>query len=255
MKPTTWWSGIAKRLGSAVGLVLLAGCSQVATPPQVVVVGDATPLGKKQPAPDAQHPIYYFPLPVGYKEVGATIAGEPPPPRKDEVCHTLAVALAKQHYLLMNAAHPPEQLLVFWWGSMNPELDDFGSNDPADQIFFNEREMLALVGAYKTEMMPYWQTNDIKSAARDDRYFVIIMAYDFAAARQHQKKLLWMAKMSTPSLGTNLTAVIPALVASGAPAFGQDTVPAVIDSSKAMQEGKVILGPLELKETLPEKKN
>src|SRR4051812_34775720 len=251
MKPFMPGEGIAKRLGVAVSLALLAGCSQVALPPQVVVVGDATALGKKLPAPDAEHPIYYFPLPVGYKELGATVAGVPPPPRKDEVCHTIAVALAKRHYLLMTPEHPPEQMLVLWWGSMNPEVEDFGSTDPTDQVFFNEREMLALVGAYKTQMMPYWQTSDIKSAARDDRYFVVLMAFDFAAARQHQKKLLWMAKMSTPSQGTTLTAVIPALVASGAPAFGQDTMPAVIDSSKALQEGKVILAPLELKETLP----
>jgi hypothetical protein len=240
------------RLTAMSGICLLASCTN-SFPPQVVVVGDVTPLGKKGPAPDAEHPVYYFPLPVGFKELGALVAGEKPP-RKDEVCHTIAVALAKQHYLLMTADHPPQQLLVFWWGSMNPQLEDFGSNDPGDQVFFNEREMLALVGAYKMETMPYWRTNDLKSAARDDRYFVVIMAFDFEAARQHQKKLLWMAKMSTPSNGTDLTAVIPALVASGTAAFGQDTMPAVIDSSTVLREGKVTLAPLELKETLPAEK-
>jgi hypothetical protein len=236
-----------------IGTLLLAGCSQV-LPPQVLVVGDLTKLGKESPPPDAAHPVYYYPLVVGYKEVGATFANEPPPPKKNDVAHTLAVALAKQNYLLMTAEHPPQQLLVFWWGSMNPEIQDFGSNDPTEQVFFNEREMLALVGAYKTQMMPYWTTNDIKAAARDDRYFVVIMAFDFAAARQRQKKLLWMAKMSVPSSGTTLTEVIPALVASGASAFGRDTMPEVLDSSRVLKEGKVILAPLEVKETLPEKK-
>ena len=241
------------RLLAAAFAAFLAGCTNT-LPPQVLVVGDLTPLGKQSPPPDAAHPVYYYPLTVGYKEVGATFANEPPPPKKPEVAHTLAVALAKQNYLLMNADHPPTQLLVFWWGSMNPEIEDFGTSDPTQQVFFNEREMLALVGAYKMEMMPYWTTNEIKTAARDDRYFVVIMAFDFAAAQKRQKKLLWMAKMSTPSLGTNLTAVIPALIASGASAFGRDTMPEVLDSSQVLKEGKVVLAPLQVKETLPEKK-
>ncbi len=235
------------------GVVLLAGCSQV-LPPQVLVVGDLTPLGKAQTPPDAAHPVYYYPVTVGYKEIGATYAGESPPPKKNDVAHTLAVALAKQHYLVMTPEHPPQQVLVFWWGSMNPDIQDFGSNDPTEQVFFNEREMLALVGAYKLEGMPHWTTDDIKSAARDDRYFVIVMAFDFEAARHRQKKLLWMAKMSTPSLGTDLTSVIPALVASGASAFGRDTMPEVLDSSHVLKEGRVILAPLQIKETLPEKR-
>ena len=242
---------LATRLLGAACLALLAGCSTL--PPQVIVVGDLTPMGKKLTPPDADHPVYYFPLAVGFKELGATIAGEKPPPKND-VSHTIAVELARQHYLVMNAQHPPEQLLVLWWGSMNPEIQDFGSNDPTEQVFFNEREMLALVGAYKTQMMAPWNAQDLKSAARDDRYFVIVMAFDFQAARQHQKKLLWMAKMSAASVGTDLTTVIPALVATGGPTFGRDTPPTWVDSGKSLKEGHVILAPTEMKEVVPEKK-
>lgn len=242
---------IVTHLLGAVGMMLLAGCGTL--PPQVIVVGDVGPAGKQLTPPDAGHPVYYFPVVVGYKEMGAAIAGEKKPVKND-VSHTLAVELAKQHYLVMNAQHPPEQLLVFWWGSMNPEIQDFGSNDPGDQVFFNEREMLALVGAYKTQMMAPWALQDLKSAARDDRYFVIIMAFDFAAARQHQKKMLWMARMSTASVGTDLPSVIPALVATGGPTFGRDTPPTWVDSGKTLQEGHVILAPTEMKEVVPEKK-
>lgn len=238
---------------AAAGVGLLAGCAGT-LPPQVVVVGDLSPIGNKLTPPDADHPVYYFPLPIGYKEVGATYAGEKPPPAKNGVSHTLAVALAKQHYLLMTPEHPPTQLLVFWWGSMNPQIEDFGSNDPADQVFFNKREMMALVGAYKLDAPFGTRVDDIKAATRDDRYFIVVMAFDFAAATKHQKQLLWMAKMSTPSHGTDLAAVIPALVASGAPAFGRDTQPDVIDSSDLMKEGTVKIAPLEVKGTVPEKK-
>ncbi|MDI1248438.1 MAG: hypothetical protein PSV13_06100 [Lacunisphaera sp.] len=239
------WQGL---LINTLCLATLAGCMHKQAP-QVIVVGDLTKLGRELPPPSRQQPVYYFPLVVGYKEVGSIIAGEKVP-EKNVVLHTLAKELAKQHYLVMNAEHPPEQLLVFWWGSMNPEIQDFGSNDPTEQVFFNEREMLALVGAYKATGIAPWQSNDLRTAARDDRYFVILMAYDFAAARQRQKKLLWMAKMSTESVGTSLPDVIPALVASGGPAFGRDTPPSFVDSGR-MQDGKVILAPLEIKEFLP----
>lgn len=233
-------------------LAALTGCLS-SLPPRVVVVGDVTEMGKKLTPPDAQHPIHYFPLVAGYKELGAVVAGEKVP-EKNVVLHTLAKELAKRHYLVMTAEHPPEQLLVFWWGSMNPQIEDFGSNDPADQVFFNEREMLALVGAYKSTGIAPWQSDDLWTAARDDRYFIILMAFDFAAARQRQKKLLWMAKMSTESVGTSLPDVIPALVASGGPAFGRDTPPSFVDSGQSLKEGRVILAPLEIKEYLPASK-
>ncbi len=233
------------------GLVLLAGCS-TPLPPQVIVVGDVTADGKKLEPPSAANPVYYLPVVVGYKEMGAVVAGEKVPV-KNEVLRTLAVALAKQHYLVMDAAHPPEQVLVFWWGSMNPEIQDFGSNDPTEQVFFNEREMLALVGAHKADRLARWDQDDLRTAARDDRYFVILMAFDFAASRQRQKKLLWMARMSTEATGTDLPSVIPALAASGAPAFGRDTSPDWVDSGK-VRESSVILAPLEVKGTVPEKK-
>lgn len=227
----------------------LTGCMN-RLPPQVIVAGDVTEMGQKLTVPDAGHPVYYFPLVVGYKEMGAVIAGEKVP-EKNVVLHTLAVELAKQHYLVMNAQHSPQQLLVFWWGSMNPQIENFGSSDPSDQVFFNEREMLALVGAYKTSAIAPWKSDELRTAARDDRYFLILMAYDFAAAREHKKKLLWMAKMSTESVGTDLPSVISSLVASGGPAFGRDTPPSVVDSSQLLKEGKVILAPLEIKDYLP----
>lgn len=241
---------MASRWLISMTLGLFAGCAGN-LPPQVVVVGDLTTMGKGLTPPDAAHPVYYFPLPVGYKELGATYAGEKPPPAKNAVSHTLAVALAKQHYLVMTPEHPPTQVLVFWWGSLNPVIEDWGSNDPMDRTFFNEREMMALVGAYKLQMPFGSRVDDVKAAAQDDRYFVVVMAFDYAAATRREKKLLWAAKMSTPSNGTDLAAVIPALVASGAPVFGRDTQPDFVDSANAMKEATVTIAPLEVKETLP----
>src|SRR4051812_21913361 len=94
---TAWLLGVG-------WVVFQAGCANN-LPPQVLVVGDLTPLGKASAPPDAEHPVYYYPLVVDYREMGATYAREPAPPKKDEVSHTLAVALAKQNYFLATMAH------------------------------------------------------------------------------------------------------------------------------------------------------
>ena len=86
-------------------LALLAGC--VALPPQVLVVGDVTAAGKKLSPPDAGHPVYYYPLVMGYQQLGAIVAGEKQPVKND-VSHALALALAKQNYFVMDAQHPPD---------------------------------------------------------------------------------------------------------------------------------------------------
>jgi hypothetical protein len=59
--------------------------------------------------------------------------------------------------------------------------------------------------------------------------------------------------MSTPSADSELRAAIEALVTTGGPAFGREAKPSWIDSGKVRDEN-VVIGPLEVKETVPEKK-
>jgi hypothetical protein len=64
----------------------------------------------------------------------------------------------------------------------------------------------------------------IMHEAEQNRYFVVVTAFDYHAARKsHQRVQLWQAKMSVPTNGVTLTEVLPAMVRAGGPLFGRET--------------------------------
>lgn len=207
-----------------------------------------TEAGKKVEPPTLAKPAYYFPVVAGYREEGAKVAGETKPP-VTTVVHLLAKTLAQEHYFVISKAHPqPDILLAFHWGYMNPEIDDMGDPENPQKVFYNQNEMLALVGGQTLGMLDLnFEKEAVMQGAEDDRYFIVVSAYDFAAAKQHKKVLLWQARMSTPSVGVTLGEVLPSLIASGGPMFGRETIrPKWIDMPIA-REGHVEIGTPEFK--------
>lgn len=214
------------------------------TDTDVNVVVDMTDEGKKVAPPTKEKPVFYYPVLAGYREEGALVAGEKSPP-PNPVAHLLAKALAAQHYFVVGPKTPaPTLLLVFHWGYMNPQIDENPDPDNPQKTFWNEREMLALVAGNTVKNVGSFgrERDDILQAARDDRYFVIVSAYDFAAATQKKKTLLWRAKMSTPSNRVSLAEVIPSMITAGGPRFGRETkLPESVTAAIA-KEGKVEIG-------------
>lgn len=241
-----------------IGWVLLAAGALpalvVAAPPapQVIVVGDVTKVGRQIRVPDAAHPIYYVPLTPGDGDKRAA-PGAGKQPSKGEVLERLAAALAKRHYLPAGPGRPPEVALSFWWGTADPQLENFGTDDALQEESFNERAMIALVGSDKKQELMNWHSKDLRSAAREERHYLIVIAFDYAAAVQKQKKILWITRTSTSSAGIDLAGAIEPLVTTGGPAFGRSAKPTWVDSGKVRDES-VVLAPLEVKETVPEKK-
>ena len=76
----------------------------------------------------------------------------------------------------------------------------------------------------------------------DDRYFVVVSAYDFEAAKEKKKVLLWQAKMSTPSHRVALAEVIPSMITAGGPHFGRETKRPESVTAPLAKEGKVEVG-------------
>ena len=77
---------------------------------------------------------------------------------------------------------------------------------------------------------------------------MVVSAYDLHAylGKRQKKVLLWQAKLSVPTNGTNFTDILPALVEAGAPQFGKETIrPIVIPITTA--PGNVKIGPVEVK--------
>ena len=217
---------------------------------EVNIVVDLTADGKKVPPPSREHPAYYFPVVAGYREMGSPVAGEKSPPAAP-VARLLAKALAAQGYLVMSEKTPPPSLLlVFHWGSLNPQIDDVTSSVPPDdpsrqlpqEIFWNLNEMLGLVaGRSSDKLTAGFERDDLMQAAREDRYFVIVSAFDYQAARDKKKKILWQARMSTPSNQVRLAEVLPAMITSGGPHFGRETDRQTL-MAPITREGKVEVG-------------
>jgi hypothetical protein len=221
---------------------------------QVNVVVDMTAEGKAVLHPTALNPTYYFPIIGGYKEMGATVAGEKIPAVRP-IIHELAVELSKQGYLVVSKKNPtPDIILVMYWGYMNPDVLDLGESgdpgDPSSKVQLNQNQMLALVaGNTLRNIQLNFEKEDIMQAAEDDRYFLALNAYDYKLYHNSKKKvLLWQAKLSTPSAGVDLDQVLPILIKAGGPMFGKETIRPELVTLPTTPEGKVEVGTPRLKE-------
>jgi hypothetical protein len=238
-------AGVRSAARFALLLGLVSTVSSHAADPrcEVNVNVSLTGAGRKLPPPTKEKPAFYFPLLAGYREEGSLVAGEKKPPPV-LVAHVLAKALAAQGYLVVaKDTPPPSLLLVVFWGYMNPQIDEFGDAENPQTVFFNQKEMLALVGGQTLGNLDLsFEREAVMQGAEDDRYFVIVSAYDFADARKKKKTLLWTARMSTPSAGMTLAEVLPALINSGGPLFGRETTVPKWVSAPLAPEGKVEIG-------------
>ena len=218
---------------------------------EVAVNVEVTAAGKNLAPPSPAHPAYYFPVVGGFREEGAVKAGEKAPERLT-VLHQLAKTLAAQGYLVVGTKTPPPSvLLAFHWGSMNPQIDEFGDIGDPQKTFYNQREMVSLVGGHTLTNLDLWSEREaVMQGAEEDRYFVVVSAYDFDAAQNKKKVLLWRAKMSTASAGFSMQDVVAALITGGAPHFGRETLRPAWETTPLVNRGKVNLGDMQVKEYL-----
>lgn len=87
----------------------------------------------------------------------------------------------------------------------------------------------------------------------EERYFVILMAYDNQVRlRDRKSKPLWITRLSVRSPGNNFTEALPALAKAGADIFGQQHDDLVRVKAN-MNRGSVKLGELEVLGTANEK--
>lgn len=206
----------------------------------------------RHPIPTPQNPVYYYPVAGGYMQWGPAAAGEKQLGVR-AVWPYLRKALAAQGYRVAGKDGPiPTLLLRFYWGCMNPDRlevstsTDSDDNSTAESIL-NLREMLALTGGYRLGGPDSLEHDTALNRAGDDRYFVLVTAWDFAGmtAKPQRKQLVWQCILSVPSAGTTFEASLVPMIAAGASAFGKDQrEPQEVDIS--YQAGKVILGPIEV---------
>jgi hypothetical protein len=230
------------------------------------VVTDFTEEGKKLTPATPDKPVYYFGVDGGLDEEGQVTAGERHPPRAP-FDKAMIQALAKAGYLAADAQHPPTLFVVFKWGSVN-QYDAAGQDDNGNRMDDFQQKLLieraGLVGGieYQRAMAramvdgPF-ELERLKNAnprlyaqATSDVYYVAAFAMDMQAATLGQTKLLWETHMSTASNGLTMDESMPVLLTAGESYFGKAMKGPQLVSMR-LDDGKVTIGPVEVKGYVP----
>jgi hypothetical protein len=85
----------------------------------------------------------------------------------------------------------------------------------------------------------------LRSNLTEDRYFVILQAYDFPSLTQsHERKLLWTAHMSIRSAGTNFALALPRMGRIASDLYGQNNDDVVTGKYQDEKRAAVEIGPI-----------
>ena len=186
--------------------------------------------------PTADHPAYCVALDGGYIEAGDPIGGEKPP-AASAMAQMLAAALASQHYLPATAGTAPSLVLVYHWGRLNRDSMQITSSLHLQPNLLSRIALVApLAYARRIEQdlldrrqpvgmhIPILDVTerDLLQLVADNRYFVVVSAYDYASVAQGAAKLAWRLKASTRSAGVGMDEALSTLLRGGAPYLGQN---------------------------------
>jgi hypothetical protein len=147
----------------------------------------------------------------------------------------------------------PSLIVSFQYGYANPQAASFDgtTSDPITNVTFNQMQMLGLVAGNSVRDLGLdFDRDAVMQRAGQDRYFVMVSAYDFQAYKSgHKVVLLWKAKMSASSdaLG-QFSDALNALAWAGGPYFGRETKRPATIVLPVTPDGRVEIGTPTVKE-------
>jgi hypothetical protein len=230
--------------------VLSAAPAKPKPGPEVLVVADAPGEVPPEFRATPGKAVHYYLVGLAERSLGQPIAGEPQPD-KAVLEREIEKALASQGYLRTRLGGVlPALALVVSWGSANLMIEDFEETNAdsgetsTSSVVFNRREIAQLVGAIKAHrrLLSSSEADAINDAARQDRVYVFIGAFDAQALAKKQKKLLWRTAISIESRRTSLPENLGVMLASAAPWFGRDSEMPVFVDDAARRKAEVHIG-------------
>lgn len=202
---------------------------------------------------------------------GGDYGGPYPDPTIDEmsfmdIASTIAVPLAGQKFLPAKDPKKTSLLIMVYWGTtiVPMPLDSGGpvNNTYRDHTDYLNAAMLGYdsEGVIGTEFGDAirltalrWHQHDLVNEIETNRYFVVLLAYDFQLLwKQKKHKLLWETRFSINQPRNDFGKALPAMATFAAPYFGQESHGLV---RKFIQEGHVEIGDPTLIELLTNPKN
>jgi hypothetical protein len=181
-----------------------------------------------------------------------------------DIARVLSVPLAEQNYLPARNPDTTKLLIMVYWGTtITPDVivgqTDSRSRDQED--YLNARllgyDSEGLIGTEYGNAIELsalrWHRRDLITDIEFNRYFVVLMAYDFQIMRTHRvHKLLWETRFSLNERSNNFTEALPAMARTASRYFGQDSNGLV---RKPIRNGHVEVGQPTLIEMLFPPKN
>lgn len=111
-------------------------------------------------------------------------------------------------------------------GDLNAAIDRMNTTQNSQHAMLERNA--ALLGYRRSldkerqKALPSTQEITMSVELNEERYFVVLMAYDLQFMRKEKKpKLLWVTRLSMRSPGNNFTDAMPALAFAGADVFGK----------------------------------
>ncbi len=218
----------------------------------VITVTDITREGRAYAPATPEKPVYCKIMYFGYMEFnGARVwAGESIPDNK-EVLRWMLQAMKAQGYLVADALHPAEQMLVFSWGMMQggtarPALGFLGGDKvnlmwEQDQYGGFVDPKVLVRGILRTGI-----AGKVWDIAESDLFIGVVRSYTLDSLEGKKTTQLWETRFGCPATGIAMTRAMPLMVTAAAANLGRETEKPVSFNASVAFEGKVTLGEFKL---------
>ena len=233
---------------------------------QVITSTDIAPAGALLRPASPSEPVYYLALIKGYHDFGATMGGEKIP-AKEQMVGDIARVLAKEGYLPTNALHKPTQVIMFAWGTLNPDVKPNAGDLDLPDAQLNYRQVMRFLGGDKLGLVNAspadWTESTLPGLTRfdpdadalahlagDEFYVVALASYEFPVVQPKHPRLLWQTKISCPAIGLVLADTAPTMLAIAAPHIGRPTARPVWVNASDKFKPQVRIGKLKFEEYL-----
>jgi hypothetical protein len=156
----------------------------------------------------------------GYHEWGAVRAGEKPV-TLEQIEPWIHLALQVNAIEPLRAGEAADIVVIFHWGCMRPDAG-WPRKGRFDAVV-NQLDMLDLVGGRALENTSSRILRQaIIEAASEERYFLIVSAFEPTSYARNTNLLLWRTQVSLPSPGISQLDSFSILAAAGAALYGRE---------------------------------
>lgn len=125
------------------------------------------------------------------------------------------------------------------------DLNDFSADNTSQHQDTMRNNRLGISKALNRKNINKTEEFDLRVEMQDERYFIILMAYDYQKLRSvNERELLWTTRFSVPAIGTNFEDAYPAL-ARAASAYYGTSLEKYAKTSTHFGTGSVDIGTLE----------